>query len=158
VARQSREKVRRKHRSPQKRKSRRKLPLDPDADRWLTPIAIRKIAARDAYARKGHRASDDPVFGISIDQYLQLVDWTGRQIRNDKRGAIPRELAPILERLNVDLDEWTDAVEHFGRWTRRIVGTAAEMAAAAQRAGRQWFQGITRCREIFRDQPPAADE
>ncbi len=28
-----------------------------------------------------------------------LLDWTGRELRRDKRGAIPDELAPILDRL-----------------------------------------------------------
>jgi hypothetical protein len=32
-------------------------------------------------------------------QYLDLLDWTGRQHAMGKRGAIPASLAPILERL-----------------------------------------------------------
>ena len=36
---------------------------------------------------------------FSLQQYLQLVDTTGRIIREGKRGAIPLQLSPILERL-----------------------------------------------------------
>ncbi|MCU7933535.1 MAG: hypothetical protein KZQ99_01480 [Candidatus Thiodiazotropha sp. (ex Dulcina madagascariensis)] len=39
---------------------------------------------------------------FSLTDYLQLTDWTGRAIRDDKSGAIPNHLAPILERLNID--------------------------------------------------------
>ena len=39
---------------------------------------------------------------LSEPQYLALLDWTGRQLRRDKRGAIPAELAPIMERLSVN--------------------------------------------------------
>jgi putative transposase len=28
-----------------------------------------------------------------------LLDWTGRELRAEKRGAIPENLAPIMERL-----------------------------------------------------------
>jgi hypothetical protein len=37
---------------------------------------------------------------------LRLLDWTGRQIRREKRGAIPADLAPILQRLHVAGDMW----------------------------------------------------
>ena len=38
---------------------------------------------------------------MSFAESLDLLDWTGRQLRQDKRGAIPRDLAPILERLHI---------------------------------------------------------
>jgi len=40
--------------------------------------------------------------------YLTLVDQTRRFVRGDKRGAIPAHLAPILERLKLDLSAWMD--------------------------------------------------
>ena len=33
--------------------------------------------------------------------YLQLVDWAGRAIRDDIKGAIPAAMPPILERLGM---------------------------------------------------------
>jgi hypothetical protein len=39
---------------------------------------------------------------FSLKDYLQLVDTTGRMIRPDKRGAIPINLPPILDRLSID--------------------------------------------------------
>jgi hypothetical protein len=38
---------------------------------------------------------------FSLNDYLQLVDTTGRMIRTDKRGAIPINLPPVLERLSI---------------------------------------------------------
>ena len=38
--------------------------------------------------------------------YLELVDWTGRIIRKDKRGYIRQGTPLILERLTVDNKEW----------------------------------------------------
>ena len=84
-----------------------------------------------------------------MDQYIELVEWTGRQLRKDRRGAIPQDLRPILERLEIQVDEWLDTISTFGSWTRRVVGTAASMMRAAAQAGRNWYQGIRRCREIF---------
>ena len=51
----------------------------------------------------GNERADAPE-GIPFgkEEYLNLVEWTGRAIRDNKSGYIPSELAPILERLNLD--------------------------------------------------------
>ncbi len=38
--------------------------------------------------------------------YLELVDWSGRMIRNDKRGFLDQELPPILARLRISPQQW----------------------------------------------------
>ncbi|MFW5882647.1 MAG: hypothetical protein ACOCVS_03340, partial [Planctomycetota bacterium] len=40
---------------------------------------------------------------LRLDDYLELVDQTGRIIASGKRGAIPPHLAPILQRLQIDV-------------------------------------------------------
>ena len=50
---------------------------------------------------------------FSYEDYLTLVDTTGRCIRQDKRGAIPQNLPPILERVNIDADTWLYHVTRF---------------------------------------------
>jgi len=50
---------------------------------------------------------------MSLDEYLELLDWTGRQFRIDKRGAIPAACAPILDRLDCSEDTWFDLVKNF---------------------------------------------
>lgn len=41
-----------------------------------------------------------------LGYYLELVDWTGRQFREDKRGAIAQNLPPILDRLGIEPKHW----------------------------------------------------
>jgi REP element-mobilizing transposase RayT len=43
---------------------------------------------------------------FSFQEYLNLVDWTGRAIRNDKRGHIDNTLPPILDRLQINPEQW----------------------------------------------------
>jgi hypothetical protein len=57
--------------------------------------------------------------------YLQLVDWTGRVIRNDKVGCIDHQLPPILTRLQIEGKQWqvnTTQFEsiHVNRFNRAI--------------------------------------
>jgi REP element-mobilizing transposase RayT len=55
-----------------------------------------------------NRLVDEPQNGIlfNFEEYLALVDWTGRIIRSDKRGYIDNALPPILARLQITVDQW----------------------------------------------------
>lgn len=50
---------------------------------------------------------------FSLEDYLELVDYTGRCIRSDKRGSIPDHLPPILHRLTLDHDTWLANATRF---------------------------------------------
>lgn len=50
---------------------------------------------------------------MSLQDYLELVDTTGRIVRDDKNGAIDDQLPPILNRLTMDFDEWLENVTRF---------------------------------------------
>ena len=50
---------------------------------------------------------------FDFEDYLELVDTTGRIIREGKRGAISINLPPILKRLNIDLDTWLKNCTQF---------------------------------------------
>jgi REP element-mobilizing transposase RayT len=47
------------------------------------------------------------VLRMTQAEYLALVDYTGRQIRADKRGAIEGPAPAVLERLGYRPDNWT---------------------------------------------------
>lgn len=72
--------------------------------------------------------------------YLELLDWTGREIRRDKRESIPGHLAPILKRLGLDANGWCDLIVKFGRSFKRAVGTAEHLRQEAARRGQRWLQ------------------
>jgi REP element-mobilizing transposase RayT len=108
-----------------------------EADSWLCPI--------DNEAPEGPRG----ILPVTPDQYLNLVDWTGRQIREDKKGAIPAHLAPILTRLDIETDRWLNTFQGYGSLFHRVVGKFTNMTDSAKRAGKKWWQGIRACRAAF---------
>ena len=77
--------------------------LDNEHCGWMSPVEIDELKdpiGADPSA-SGRRASERGAVAISLTRYLQLLDWVGRRIRSDKRGAIPAGLAPILCRLGL---------------------------------------------------------
>ena len=72
-----------------------------EADLWLCPISLASASAsKDAAIVSNpfpaRRASNRGFLSLALPEYLQLLDWTGRQLRSDKRGTIPHQLLPIL--------------------------------------------------------------
>jgi hypothetical protein len=78
-----------------------------------------------------------------------LLREPGRELRRDKRGAIPDDLAPILDRLGVDRSNWVDTVRDFGRMFKQAAGRAGSLMSAAPRCSRRWFQGKAAARVAF---------
>lgn len=56
----------------------------------------------------------------TLKDYIELVDWTGRIIRDDKRGHIQNTLPKILDRLSLDKNSYrsltTKFEAHFQSW------------------------------------------
>lgn len=83
--------------------------------------------------------------------YLELVDWTGRILRDDKRGSIPEDFPDILTRLNIDPKHWIYLTQDFESPFKSLVGSAYRIKQACQQMGKRWVHGIRRCSEVFPD-------
>jgi hypothetical protein len=116
---------------------------------WLSPLEVARDHASEASQTPAARASNRGCLPMSLADYLRLLDWTGRQLRRDKRGAIPSDVAPILERLHTTGEGWLALVKDFSRLFRRAAGTPTSLAREAQRHDRRWLQGVSRSRQVF---------
>jgi hypothetical protein len=105
--------------------------------------------ATEAEPVPSDRASNKGCLAMSFAEYLNLLDWTGRQLRADKRGAIPADLAPILERLQVSDEGWLQLKGQFSRMFRRAAGRPQSLQQERDQRGRQLMQGIRHSRAIF---------
>ncbi|MEJ2622006.1 MAG: hypothetical protein P8163_17665 [Candidatus Thiodiazotropha sp.] len=67
------------------------------------------------------------------------MTWVGRAIREDKSGAIPANLAPILERLNIEPEAWLDGVKNYSKNYNTVIGKREKIKQYSQAIGRKWF-------------------
>ncbi len=84
-----------------------------------------------------------------LTDYIELVEWTGRQIRDDKRGHINQTLPPILERLGLDQQNWLHASTEFESRFRSIVGAAHTVRQMCEHFGKRWIHGLRECEALF---------
>ncbi len=109
-----------------------------------------ELPVRPLLAFIGNERQDQPIgINFSLDDYLQLVDWTGRAIVDGKRGSIPDGLPPILTRLQVDPNQWVDTVKQFHKRYPRMAGSLAHLQAACETLGLRWLHGVSISRVLY---------
>lgn len=84
-----------------------------------------------------------------LADYMELVDWTGRALRAGKRGQIPADLTPILERLQIDPHYWLHMANNFEGRFKGLVGTAYRLKAACESLGYRRTPNLAVCRELL---------
>ena len=85
----------------------------------------------------------------TTSEYLQILDWTGRQLKAGKRGRIADNVKPILTRLQLDHNNWLKTVDGYGRTFWRVAGRTEAIEEAAAKVGRKWFRGILAAKSVF---------
>jgi hypothetical protein len=75
---------------------------------------------------------------MTVEEYIALVDATGRAVRAGKRGTIPPAMAAILARLNLDADTWLTSMMLGRQMGGSGVGSVTARAVEAKRRGVGW--------------------
>ena len=80
---------------------------------------------------------------FSFRNYLELVDWAGREIKRGKKGFIAAATPPILTRLNMHS---SPVLKYLGRSAAHMpiaLGPVTRLRGFAQSMGRRFIKGLT---------------
>ena len=88
----------------------------------------------------GAAADREDHLPFRFDDYLQLLDWSGRIMRQDKRGAIPEDVPPLIEQLRITPDRWQTAMQPPVPWHQKALGSAAHIKKYCQAIGQRWLR------------------
>src|SRR5690606_31709091 len=118
---------------------------DADSDEPLNLAELLPFAGNE------HESNQPQYLPFSLTDYLQLVDWTGRAVRADKRGAIPQDIPPIFNRLNLSPEDWLNTCCHIERHYKRAIGPVAKLTELCEKLGQRWLHGIGHSRKLYID-------
>jgi len=86
---------------------------------------------------------------FKLKDYIQLVDETGRVMRDDKRGFINNKTPPILKRLNIEAENWFYITKNFESKLKGLVGSLTKLKQACVKLGYQRTPCLSSCKAYF---------
>jgi len=82
-------------------------------------------------------------FNVTEADYLELVDYSGRAIRCKKRGYIPSNLPPILERLKLEPDGFLELMQRDDNIAGlRAVGSPSALTHLLDNLDQRFIKGV----------------
>jgi REP element-mobilizing transposase RayT len=91
------------------------------------------------FSKKG----GDTAIPFALKDYMELVDWAGREITGGKKGFIPTAQPPILVRLNMNSAPVLDYLRRTEQHTQVALGPVSQMRCFARSVGRRFIKGLT---------------
>jgi hypothetical protein len=89
--------------------------------------------------------------GLPFDlaDYLQLIELTGRCIREDKRGYIEENQPPILGRLNICAENWLTITTEFRTQFHGAIGREDVLSDYCEHQKFKRRQNLSHCNKLF---------
>jgi REP element-mobilizing transposase RayT len=86
---------------------------------------------------------------FSLKDYCELVDITGKIIRNDKAGHIDQQQQPILKRLGVSDEQWLILTSEFEKHFSYAAGAEQMMNQFKEHTGHQRIRGMGKAKTLL---------
>ncbi len=81
--------------------------------------------------------------------YLELVDWSGRAIRDDKTGYIDQKEPKILDKIGFTPDIWFKSMKQFSEHSYSHIGSEDQLRAICEDIGNKWMAGVKNSRILY---------
>ena len=124
---------------------------DATPDGFLSPITIDEF--RDALGANpsstGMRCSEKGFLPMTTIDYLQLLEWTARQVVPGKRGSTPDATPGILDRLSINANTWLPLVTKFGKLFNNVAGRPRVIDSTRSRIHQRRFNLRREARELL---------
>jgi REP element-mobilizing transposase RayT len=118
----------------------------PPASEPMTSVPLRAFQPHSLDRTDSPEANTLP---YRLDDYLRLLDWTGRAVRADKAAAIDAKLPPIAQRLNIDAEAWQRAMQPSGNVFGRAMGRVDHLRLHALTLGQSWIRGLLHSARLY---------
>jgi REP element-mobilizing transposase RayT len=96
-----------------------------------------------------HRQDIPKGIAYSLIDYCELVDCTGRSIREEKAGYIKQHHSPILASLGLDSEQWLTLTTEFEQHFSTAVGSEHMLQQFKHHTNHQRIRGMAKARALL---------
>ena len=96
-----------------------------------------------------HRLDMPKGIAYNLIDYCELVDCTGRCIRDDKAGYIEQNQSPILARLGLNSEQWLTLTTEFEQHFNTAVGSEHMLQQFKQHTDHRRIRGMAKARVLL---------
>jgi len=90
-----------------------------------------------------------PNIPLGLIDYIELVDWTGRQMHGNKKGSIDADQPHILNRLNIEPENWMKLSFQFEHSFSAFAGSVPMLEKFKALMGNLRIPGMAFSRTVF---------
>ena len=120
-------------------------------DHCLAPVHCDERSAElgTCVSRGGSRCSEKGFLNMTAADYLQLLDWTAREVASGKSGTTPADAPTLLERVGLKPASWLALVRDFGRLFHHVAGQPHQIASTKSRHSKRRFRVRSKVLQAF---------
>ncbi len=101
------------------------------------------------FAESEHSQQIRPVLPLTLKAYIDLVDWTGRVVRNDQRGALPTSAKTAIASLGLSDTQWLSLSLEIQQASLQAIGGVDAVRRYNRNLGKQWLSGQNRLGRVY---------
>ena len=86
---------------------------------------------------------------MSLKDYIELVEWTGKSIVYPNKSAMPSNIQSSLCCLNLQQTHWLKQIENYGNNYCYVVGPIELIKEKAKQLNQKWLKGIEAAKLLY---------
>ena len=105
----------------------------------------RKQTAPDALVPFANQSTDSCTavkLAPTLEEYVELLEWTGRAVAKGKRGKIVGHAPKLLTDQGVSVERWVSALAEHKVGAVAFLGSVESVRALADKRGKGWLRGL----------------
>ncbi len=86
---------------------------------------------------------------MSLKNYIELVEWTGKNIVHPNKAAMPKNIQSSLKSLNLQNNHWLKQIENYNNHYCHVVGTVEQIRAKAKQLKLRCMKGVSAAKLLY---------